>query len=220
MGDTELWALKKISLDIHKGDFIAIMGRSGSGKSTLLNILGCLDLPTEGVYKINGILVSSLNDAQLSKLRNKYIGFVFQNFNLLPQLTVEENVELPLLYGEDIPSRDERRRRCRELLEMVGLGDRLHHRPNQLSGGQMQRAAIARALVTEPSLILADEPTGSLDSATSRDIMAMLREMNRQGRTIILVTHDPQVATNAHTEVHISDGLIKEVRRNEPSRAN
>jgi len=207
IGDVKLHILKNINLTIRQGEFVAIMGRSGSGKSTLLHILGCLDIPTSGVYRLNNIEVSSLNDKELSKVRCSQLGFVFQSFNLLPQLNVMENVEVPLLYAG--VEQKERRKRCHEMLELVGLSDRVEHRPTQLSGGQMQRVAIARALVNTPVLILADEPTGNLDTATSAEIMALFLDLNRRGRTIIMVTHDQQVAAYAHRVLHIVDGSFQ-----------
>ena len=207
IGDVKLHILKNINLTIRQGEFVAIMGRSGSGKSTLLHILGCLDIPTSGVYRLNNIEVSSLNDKELSKVRCSQLGFVFQSFNLLPQLNVMENVEVPLLYAG--VEQKERRKRCHEMLELVGLSDRVEHRPTQLSGGQMQRVAIARALVNTPVLILADEPTGNLDTATSAEIMALFLDLNRRGRTIVMVTHDQQVAAYAHRVLHIVDGSFQ-----------
>lgn len=207
IGDVKLHILKNINLTIRQGEFVAIMGRSGSGKSTLLHILGCLDIPTSGVYRLNNIEVSSLNDKELSKVRCSQLGFVFQSFNLLPQLNVMENVEIPLLYA-DVEEK-ERRKLCHEMLELVGLSDRVEHRPTQLSGGQMQRVAIARALVNTPVLILADEPTGNLDTATSAEIMALFLDLNRRGRTIVMVTHDQQVAAYAHRVLHIVDGSFQ-----------
>lgn len=207
IGDVKLHILKNINLTIRQGEFVAIMGRSGSGKSTLLHILGCLDIPTSGVYRLNNIEVSSLNDKELSKVRCSQLGFVFQSFNLLPQLNVMENVEVPLLYAG--VEQKERRKRCHEMLELVGLSDRIEHRPTQLSGGQMQRVAIARALVNNPVLVLADEPTGNLDTATSAEIMALFLDLNRRGRTIIMVTHDQQVAAYAHRVLHIVDGSFQ-----------
>jgi len=207
IGDVKLHILKNINLTIRQGEFVAIMGRSGSGKSTLLHILGCLDIPTSGVYRLNNIEVSSLNDKELSKVRCSQLGFVFQSFNLLPQLNVMENVEVPLLYAD--VEQKERRKRCHEMLELVGLSDRIEHRPTQLSGGQMQRVAIARALVNNPVLVLADEPTGNLDTATSAEIMALFLDLNRRGRTIIMVTHDQQVAAYAHRVLHIVDGSFQ-----------
>ena len=207
IGDVKLHILKNINLTIRQGEFVAIMGRSGSGKSTLLHILGCLDIPTSGVYRLNNIEVSSLNDKELSKVRCSQLGFVFQSFNLLPQLNVMENVEVPLLYAD--VEQKERRKRCHEMLELVGLSDRVEHRPTQLPGGQMQRVAIARALVNNPVLVLADEPTGNLDTATSAEIMALFLDLNRRGRTIIMVTHDQQVAAYAHRVLHIVDGSFQ-----------
>ena len=207
IGDVKLHILKNINLTIRQGEFVAIMGRSGSGKSTLLHILGCLDIPTSGVYRLNNIEVSSLDDKELSKVRCSQLGFVFQSFNLLPQLNVMENVEVPLLYAD--VEQKERRKRCHEMLELVGLSDRVEHRPTQLSGGQMQRVAIARALVNTPVLILADEPTGNLDTATSAEIMALFLDLNRRGRTIVMVTHDQQVAAYAHRVLHIVDGSFQ-----------
>ena len=207
IGDVKLHILKNINLTIRQGEFVAIMGRSGSGKSTLLHILGCLDIPTSGVYRLNNIEVSSLDDKELSKVRCSQLGFVFQSFNLLPQLNVMENVEVPLLYAD--VEQKERRKRCHEMLELVGLSDRIEHRPTQLSGGQMQRVAIARALVNNPVLVLADEPTGNLDTATSAEIMALFLDLNRRGRTIIMVTHDQQVAAYAHRVLHIVDGSFQ-----------
>jgi len=207
IGDVKLHILKNINLTIRQGEFVAIMGRSGSGKSTLLHILGCLDIPTNGVYRLNNVEVSSLNDKELSKVRCSQLGFVFQSFNLLPQLNVMENVEVPLLYAD--VEQKERRKRCHEMLELVGLSDRIEHRPTQLSGGQMQRVAIARALVNNPVLVLADEPTGNLDTATSAEIMALFLDLNRRGRTIIMVTHDQQVAAYAHRVLHIVDGSFQ-----------
>lgn len=207
IGDVKLHILKNINLTIRQGEFVAIMGRSGSGKSTLLHILGCLDIPTSGVYRLNNIEISSLNDKELSKVRCSQLGFVFQSFNLLPQLNVVENVEVPLLYAG--VEQKERRKRCHEMLDIVGLSDRVEHRPTQLSGGQMQRVAIARALVNSPVLILADEPTGNLDTATSAEIMALFLDLNRRGRTIVMVTHDQQVAAYAHRVLHIVDGSFQ-----------
>src|SRR3990167_9273171 len=193
IGDVKLHILKNINLTIRQGEFVAIMGRSGSGKSTLLHILGCLDIPTSGVYRLNNIEVSSLDDKELSKVRCSQLGFVFQSFNLLPQLNVMENVEVPLLYAD--VEQKERRKRCHEMLELVGLSDRVEHRPTQLSGGQMQRVAIARALVNTPVLILADEPTGNLDTKTGEIALDTFQRLNQEyGRTIILITHERYVA--------------------------
>ena len=207
IGDVNLHILKNINLTIKQGEFVAIMGRSGSGKSTLLHILGCLDIPTSGVYSLNNIEISSLDDKELSKVRCTQIGFIFQSFNLLHQLNIVENVEVPLLYA-DVELK-ERRRRCHEMLEMVGLTERLDHKPTQLSGGQMQRVAIARALVNDPVMILADEPTGNLDTATSAEIMALFLDLNKRGRTIVMVTHDQEVAEYAHRVLHIVDGCFQ-----------
>lgn len=207
IGDVKLHILKNINLTIRQGEFVAIMGRSGSGKSTLLHILGCLDTPTSGVYRLNNTEISSLHDKELSKVRCSQLGFVFQSFNLLPQLNIVENVEVPLLYAD--MEQKERRKRCHEMLELVGLTERLDHRPTQLSGGQMQRVAIARALVNDPVLILADEPTGNLDTATSSEIMALFLDLNRRGRTIVMVTHDQEVAVYAHRVLHIVDGSFQ-----------
>jgi putative ABC transport system ATP-binding protein len=214
MGDVEVPAIRKLSLDIETGDFVAIMGASGSGKSTLMNIIGCLDRPTAGSYFLDGREVSRLSRNALAEMRNQTIGFVFQSFNLLARTTALENVELPLLYT-GVGGR-ERHRRARRALERVGLGARLDHHPSQLSGGQQQRVAIARALVTEPKLILADEPTGNLDSRTSVEVMGMLQELNRSGMTIVLVTHEPDIARHASRVVVMKDGLLQSDERHEP----
>ena len=206
-GAEEVQALRGISLQIHKNEYVAIMGPSGSGKSTLMNIIGCLDTPTSGVYEFNGINVSQMNDNQLAKIRNKEIGFVFQTFNLLARSDALHNVELPLIYA-GVPS-VERKRLAREALEHVGLGDRIHHKPNELSGGQRQRVAVARALVNKPSILLADEPTGNLDSKTGDEIMLLFEELHKQGNTIILVTHEEYIAEHAHRIIRIRDGLIE-----------
>ncbi len=206
MDGVEVFALRNASLEVRKGEFVSIMGASGSGKSTLMHITGCLDRPTEGAVYIDGEDVSKLTDNQLAEIRNGKIGFVFQSFNLLPRTSAISNVELPLLYA-GVP-RGERRRRAREVLERVGLGSRMDHYPSQLSGGEQQRVAIARALVNHPSLILADEPTGNLDSRSGKEVMNILRELNRQGITLIMVTHDREVAEHAHRIVHIRDGEI------------
>ncbi len=206
MDGVEVFALRGASLEVRKGEFVGIMGASGSGKSTLMHITGCLDRPTEGEVYIDGEDVSKLNDNQLADIRNGKIGFVFQSFNLLPRTSAISNVELPLLYAG--VSRGERRKRAKEVLERVGLGSRLDHYPSQLSGGEQQRVAIARALVNHPSLILADEPTGNLDSKSGKEVMNILKELNGQGITLILVTHDREVAEHAHRIVHIRDGEI------------
>jgi putative ABC transport system ATP-binding protein len=207
MGDTQVNALQSISLDIYKNEYVALMGPSGSGKSTLMNLLGCLDSPTSGEYFLNGTNVSTMTDSELAEVRNKEIGFVFQTFNLLPRLSALENVALPLVYAGI--SKWKRLERAEEVLTAVGLGDRMDHKPNELSGGQRQRVAIARALVNTPSIILADEPTGNLDSKTSVEIMNILGELHRQGNTIILVTHEPDIAEYAHRVVRMRDGLIE-----------
>jgi putative ABC transport system ATP-binding protein len=207
MGEQEVRALRGVSLTVEKGDFVAIMGASGSGKSTLMNILGCLDRPTSGRYLLAGEEVSRLDRAQLAEIRNKTLGFVFQSFNLLSRTSALENVELPLLYAG--VGKKERQRRAAASLGRVGLGDRQDHHPSQLSGGQMQRVAIARALVNEPRVILADEPTGNLDSVTSVEIMALLQSLVATGITVVLVTHEPDIAQYAGRVVVVRDGLIK-----------
>ena len=209
----ETRAVDDISFEIKKGEFVAIMGPSGSGKSTLMNIIGCLDTPTSGLYELNGINVSEMNDNQLAKIRNKEIGFVFQTFNLLARSDVLHNVELPLIYGGVASA--ERKRLARESIERVGLTDRAHHKPNELSGGQRQRVAIARALVTHPSILLADEPTGNLDSKTGEEIMGLFDILHREGNTIILVTHEEDIAAHAHRIVRIRDGKVE---RDEPNK--
>jgi len=206
-GAEEVHALQGVTLSIRKGEYVAIMGPSGSGKSTLMNIIGCLDTPTSGQYLFNGVNVSEMDDNALAKIRNKEIGFVFQTFNLLPRSDALHNVELPLIYSGIHAS--ERKRRAHEVLAHVQLGDRTHHRPNELSGGQRQRVAIARALVTRPSIILADEPTGNLDSRTGEEIMQLFEELHRQGNTIILVTHEADIAEHAHREIRLRDGVIE-----------
>src|ERR1041385_5586796 len=198
-------ALRGVSLSFEEGDFIALMGPSGSGKSTLLNLLGCLDRCTSGHYFLGDEDVSQMDDDQLSEVRSRYIGFIFQSYNLLPQYTVVENIEIPLLY-QGCRLNEETRERCIALADMVGLGDRLDHRPTQLSGGQQQRVAIARSLVNDPQFILADEPTGNLDTATSNEILDLLDRLNREGRTIIMVTHEPDVAARTKRSIHLRDG--------------
>jgi putative ABC transport system ATP-binding protein len=206
-GAEEVQALRGVSLQIHRNEYVAIMGPSGSGKSTLMNIIGCLDTPTSGLYEFNGVNVSEMNDNQLAKIRNKEIGFVFQTFNLLARSNSLHNVELPLIYG-GVPS-SERKQLAREALESVGLGERIHHKPNELSGGQRQRVAVARALVNKPSILLADEPTGNLDSKTGDEIMLLFAELHRKGNTIILVTHEEYIAEHAHRIIRVRDGGVE-----------
>lgn len=206
IGDMDIPALQDINLKISKNEYVAIMGPSGSGKSTLMNILGCLDTPSGGHYYFNNVDVSTLNDDQLSAMRNKEIGFIFQNFNLLPRLNSLQNVELPLIYA-GTPTH-ERKDRALKALGRVGLSDRVHHKPSELSGGQRQRVAIARALVTNPGILLADEPTGALDSKTGVDIMRLFHELHQEGNTIILITHEQEIADYAHRNIYIKDGKI------------
>jgi len=212
MGAEEIHALRGVSIGIERGEYVAIMGPSGSGKSTLMNLIGCLDTPSKGTYTLNGKQVGSMNDDELARIRNEEIGFVFQTFNLLPRATALHNVELPLIYaGVQSKTRIER---ANTALEKVELADRKGHRPNQLSGGQRQRVAIARALVNNPSILLADEPTGNLDSKTGVEIMALFAKLHESGNTIVLVTHEPDVAAHAHRTIHIRDGQVeKDVRR-------
>jgi putative ABC transport system ATP-binding protein len=211
MGVEQLHALRGVSLEIKKGEYVAIMGPSGSGKSTLMNLIGCLDSPTKGKYWLAGKLVSELNDDELAYIRNKEIGFVFQTFNLLPRATALHNVELPMIYN-GTPS-VERLERAKAALKQVDLTDRMMHKPNELSGGQRQRVAIARALVNAPSILLADEPTGNLDSATGEEIMALFARLHQQGNTIILVTHEPDIAAHAHRVIRLRDGKIEKDER-------
>jgi putative ABC transport system ATP-binding protein len=217
MGDVVVRALRGVSLQLVEGEFLAVMGASGSGKSTLMNILGCLDRPTTGKYFLGGKEVSNLTRNELARLRNQTLGFVFQSFNLLPRTSALENAELPLIYSG--ASRHERRRRAAAALARVGLGDRADHHPNQLSGGQQQRVAIARALVADPKIILADEPTGNLDSRTSIEVMALFQELGDQGITVILVTHEADIARYASRVVMMRDGLILSDRRQPPAHA-
>ncbi|MFZ4375103.1 MAG: ABC transporter ATP-binding protein [Saprospiraceae bacterium] len=207
MGDNEVKALQSASLNIYKNEYVALMGPSGSGKSTLMNLLGCLDSPTSGVYSLNGNNVANMVDEELAIVRNKEIGFVFQTFNLLPRLSALENVALPLVYA-GVPIKT-RLNRAKDMLAAVGLKDRMDHKPNELSGGQRQRVAVARALVNNPSIILADEPTGNLDSKTSYEIMQLFEEIHKLGNTIILVTHEPDIAAHAHRIVKLKDGYIE-----------
>lgn len=213
VGSETVRALKGVDVSIQKNEYVAMMGPSGSGKSTLMNLLGCLDTPTGGNYSLNGTDVSSLKDDDLAEIRNKEIGFIFQTFNLLPRLTALENVALPLVYAGY--STEERYKKAKEVLEKVGLGDRMDHRPNQLSGGQRQRVAVARALVNNPSIILADEPTGNLDSKTSLDIMQLFEEIHAMGNTLIVVTHEEEVAAHSHRILRLRDGLVESDLPNE-----
>ena len=214
MGTERILALRGVTLDIARNEYVAIMGPSGSGKSTMMNLLGCLDTPTSGEYWLNGEEVSRLSDDALARVRNREIGFVFQTFNLLPRATALHNVELPLVYA-GVGGR-ERRERALRALDRVGLADRVHHRPNELSGGQRQRVAIARALVNRPSILLADEPTGNLDSVTSEEIMRVFAELHRGGQTVIMVTHEPDIAAHAERTVVLRDGRVESDRRLDP----
>jgi len=211
MGDQEINAVSGVDIQIERGEYVAIMGPSGSGKSTLMNLIGCLDTPTKGEYFINGNLVSSMTDDELARIRNKEIGFVFQTFNLLPRATALHNVELPLIYA-GMPA-DERLERARAALTSVDLEQRMHHKPNECSGGQRQRIAIARALVNHPSILLADEPTGNLDTATGNEIMALFERLHQQGNTIVLVTHEHDIAMHAHRIVFVRDGKVAKDER-------
>jgi putative ABC transport system ATP-binding protein len=206
LGDTSVRALDDLSLSVGRGDYLAVMGTSGSGKSTAMNILGCLDRPSSGSYRLNGVAVNDLNDDDLAGLRNKELGFVFQQFHLLPHMSALENVMLPMIYAG--VGADQRKLRAREALERVGLGERLNNRPNQLSGGQQQRVAIARAIINQPALLLADEPTGALDSRTTAEVLGILDELHGQGITLVIVTHEDNVAARAQRIVHFRDGRI------------
>src|SRR5437660_727695 len=206
MGDQEIHAVSGVDIEIRRGEYVAIMGPSGSGKSTMMNLIGCLDTPSRGTYKLNGRLVSEMNDDELARIRNKEIGFVFQTFNLLPRATALHNVELPLIYNGTPAA--ERKERAMKALESVELGERMYHKPNELSGGQRQRVAIARALVNNPSIILADEPTGNLDSATSNEIMDVFAELHQQGQTVVMVTHEQDIAAQAARVITLRDGGV------------
>jgi len=216
LGAETVRALRGVDVEIRPGEFVAIMGPSGSGKSTFMNLIGCLDTPSDGEYWLNGVAVSELSDDELARIRNREIGFVFQTFNLLPRATALHNVELPLIYAG--VSSKERRRRAEEKLDLVGLSDRMGHRPPELSGGQRQRVAVARALVNDPALLLADEPTGNLDSVTGEDIMNIFVELNEQGQTIVLVTHEHDIAEYAKRQIHLHDGVISKDFLNEHQR--
>ena len=211
MGDQEIHAVSGVDVEIHRGEYVAIMGPSGSGKSTLMNLIGCLDTATAGLYYLNGKLVSDMDDDELARIRNKEIGFVFQTFNLLPRASALHNVELPLIYAG--LSTDERVEKAKIALRAVDLEPRMYHKPNELSGGQRQRVAVARALVNNPSILLADEPTGALDTATGNEIMALFERLHQQGNTIVLVTHEHDIAMHAHRIVHIRDGKVERDER-------
>ena len=213
VGTQLIHALRSVTLDIYKNEYVALMGPSGSGKSTLMNVLGCLDTPSKGEYILNGISVAKMSDNQLAEVRNKEIGFVFQTFNLMPRLSALENVTVPLVYSG--VNKKDRLQLAMAALQHVGLGDRVKHKPNELSGGQKQRVAVARALVNKPSIILADEPTGNLDSKTSEEIMGLFEEIHKQGNTIILVTHEEDIAEHAHRIVRLKDGLVESDRKND-----
>lgn len=217
MGTVQVHALRGVDLEVPEGDYIAIMGPSGSGKSTLMHIIGCLDRPSKGTYELRGRRVDSLDDQQLSHTRNREIGFVFQSFNLLPQMNVQQNVELPMIYAG--MSRHERQEKASIAIERVGLQDRAKHLPNELSGGQRQRVAIARALVNDPAILLADEPTGNLDTKTGEEIMRLFDEVHAAGNTLILVTHEPEIGEHAHRIVHIRDGLVNKIAVTEKAKA-
>ena len=208
MGDEQVHILKHVHLDIQEGEYLSVLGPSGSGKSTLMNIIGCLDIATSGRYVLQGREIRDMSEGELAHIRSREIGFIFQNSQLLPRLTAQKNVELPMIYAGVAPG--ERKRRAREMLERVGLSDRMHHMPNQLSGGQQQRVAIARALVGNPALLLADEPTGALDQKTGRQVMELLDELNREGHTMVMITHDMNIAAYAGRVVHIIDGELTE----------
>lgn len=213
MGAEKVEALKEINVDISTNEYVALMGPSGSGKSTLMNLLGCLDTPTSGDYLLNGINVSRMTDSELAEVRNSLIGFVFQTFNLLPRMSSLENVALPLVYAG--VSKAQREEKAREVLTRVGLGDRVMHKPNELSGGQRQRVAIARALVNDPAIILADEPTGNLDTKTSIEIMSIFEKIHDEGNTVIIVTHEPDIAQHAHRVIRLRDGLVETDEKNQ-----